>query len=307
MNKLRLVQLLESVLSKGNFNEQSNEITFHCPFCKHHKKKLNINLISQKWHCWVCGVGGYTIFNLFKKLKVENSYYVSLSKIIGKDLSIIKNYDKKYETPTLPKEFTPLASARLKNPETKNALLYLRNRNITSQDILKYNIGYCDGGKYGGMIIVPSYDKDGNLNFFTGRSYYDVAFKHLNPVVSKDIIGFELFINWNEPITIVEGAFDAIAVKRNAIPLFGKLILDKLKLKILEKNVRRINIALDKDAMKIAIEMAEYFMSNGIIIHFVELPEKDPSELGFKNITTLLKEVKKMTPKNLLEYKINEY
>jgi DNA primase len=307
MNKLRLVQLLESVLSKGNFNEQSNEITFNCPFCKHYKKKLNINLISQKWHCWVCGVGGHTVFNLFKKLKVEKSLYVSLSKIIGKDLSIIKNYDKKYETPTLPKEFIPLSEASLKNPETKNALSYLRARSITSQDILKYNIGYCDGGKYGGMIVVPSYDKDGHLNFFTGRSYYDVVFKHLNPVVSKDIIGFELFVNWNEPITIVEGVFDAMAVKRNAIPLFGKLILDKLKLKILEKSVRRVNIALDKDAMKMAIEMAEYFMHNGITVHFVELPEKDPSELGFKNITTLLKEVKKMTDKNLLEYKINAY
>ena len=50
----------------------------------------------------------------------------------------------------------------------------------------------------------------------------------VGPKVSKDIIGFNLFINWNEPIVIVEGAFDAIAVKRNAIPLFGKVILDKL-------------------------------------------------------------------------------
>ena len=42
MNKLRLVQLLESVLLNGNLNEKSSEITFYCPFCKHHKKKLNV-------------------------------------------------------------------------------------------------------------------------------------------------------------------------------------------------------------------------------------------------------------------------
>ena len=178
---------------------------------------------------------------------------------------------------------------------------------MTSQDILKHNIGFCESGKYGGMIIIPSYDKDGVLNFFTGRSYYDVNFKHLNPTVSKDIVGFELFINWNEPITIVEGAFDAIAVKRNCIPLFGKLILDNLKIKILENNVKRVNIALDKDAMKNAIEMAEYFNSSGIDVHFVELPEQDPSELGFKRITEIIQSIKKLTPQKLLEYKIHAY
>ena len=87
MNKLRLVQLLESILSKGNHNHQSNEITFHCPFCKHHKKKLNINLISEKWHCWVCGVGGHKIVGLFRKLKLEKRFFTDLSKIIGTTLS----------------------------------------------------------------------------------------------------------------------------------------------------------------------------------------------------------------------------
>jgi DNA primase len=306
MNKLRLVQLLESILSKGDFNQQSNEITFHCPFCKHHKKKLNVNLISEKWHCWVCGVGGHKIFGLFKRLRVNQGFFNTLSKITGTSLSSVK-YDKEYEMVLLPPEFQPLSESNMKNPEAKNALSYLLSRGLTAKDILKYNIGYCGSGKYNGMVIIPSYDETGTLNFFTGRSYYNVSFKHLNPTVSKDIIGFDLFINWNLPITIVEGAFDAIAVKRNAIPLFGKLILDKLKIKILEKGVKRVNIALDKDAMKNAISMADYFNSNGISVYFVELPEKDPSELGFNSITELIKNVKKLTPQKLLEYKINAY
>ena len=55
-----------------------------------------------------------------------------------------------------------------------------------------------------------------------------------NPQVSKDIVGFELHINWNYPVCLVEGAFDAIAIKRNAIPLFGKTIPDQLKHRIIE-------------------------------------------------------------------------
>jgi len=297
---------LESVLLSGSLNDKSSEITFHCPFCKHHKKKLNINLISQKWHCWVCGVGGYTILALFKRLKVEKRFYDVLNKITGNNFSRV-SVDKEYDFLSLPSEFIELAKATKNNPEVKNALSYLNKRNITSQDILKYNIGYCPTGKYGGMIIIPSYDQTGLLNFFTGRSYYDVNFKHLNPTVSKDIIGFDMLVNWNEPITIVEGAFDAIAIKRNSIPLFGKLILDNLKIKILDSKVKRINIALDKDASKNALEMANYFFSNGIDVYLVELPEKDPSELGFKTITNIINKVDKLTPQKLLEYKINEY
>ena len=303
MKSLRLIQLLESVLSKGYHNQKKSEISFNCPFCNHRKKKLNINLLSQKWHCWVCGMGGHTILGLFRKLKVEKKYYEILSKITGgKTYSVGKQYDHL----SLPLEFVPLYGATIASPEVKNALFYLKKRGITSQDILKYNIGYCPSGKYGGMIIIPSYDEQGKLNFFTGRSYYDVSFKHLNPVVTKDIIGFDLFINWNEPITIVEGAFDAIAIKRNAIPLFGKMILDNLKIKILEKRVCRVNIALDKDAMSRALDMCEYFIANGISVHFVELPDKDPSELGFNKIINLIDKVKELTPLKLLEYKINE-
>jgi len=254
----------------------------------------------------VCGVGGHKIFSLLRKLKVKTQFFDILNKITGNNNSNTSE-NKNYETLILPFEFKPLHESNKNNPEAKNALSYLIKRNLTTQDILKYNIGYCETGKYGGMIIIPSYDESGNLNFFTGRSYYDVNFKHLNPIVSKDIIGFDLFVNWKEPITIVEGAFDAMAIKRNAIPLFGKQILDNLKIKILDKHVKRINIALDKDAFKSALEMSEYFIGRGIDVYFVELPEKDPSELGFRSITKILSDVKKLTPQKILEYKIYAY
>ena len=79
-------------------------------------------------------------------------------------------------------------------------------------------------------------------------AYEDDTFKHKNPQVSKDIVGFELHINWNYPVCLVEGAVDAIAIKRNAIPLFGKTIPDQLKHRIIENNVKTIYICLDKDA-----------------------------------------------------------
>ena len=157
------------------------------------------------------------------------------------------------------------------------------------------------------MVIIPSYDKDGILNFFTGRSYYnDATFKHKNPKVSKDIIGFELYIDWDQPITVVEGVFDALAVKRNAIPLFGKIVLEKLKKAVVQHKVKNINIALDKDARSKALQSCEYFINNGVSVTLIDLKEEDPSDLGFSKVNTLIQDSIDLTPYKLMEMKIKE-
>ena len=53
------------------------------------------------------------------------------------------------------------------------------------------------------MVIIPSYDENGRLNFFVGRSFYpDSIMKHKNPVASKNIIPLELFVSWDFPIIL---------------------------------------------------------------------------------------------------------
>ena len=149
-------------------------------------------------------------------------------------------------------------------------------------DIVRYNIGYCDSGMYGNRIIVPSYSETGELNYFIARDVFDGGMKYKNPPVSKDVVGFELFINWDEPIILCEGVFDAIAIRRNAIPLFGKTIPKSLRKKIYEKKVKEIYILLDSDAIKDSIKITDDLMRNGINVYFVKLSEEDPSDMGFK-------------------------
>ena len=302
MGKLRLLQILEQVLGLSKVNEHTGEVGFHCPFCKHHKKKFNIHVPTEKWQCWVCGAKGRTIVSLFKKLKVSIDVINRVSKLTGKKVSV--DSSKKYEDLSLPSEFIPLYKASSKSPEYKNAIHYLLGRGLRKEDILRHNIGYCERGRYGGMIIIPSYDSDANLNFFTGRSYYqDAKYKHNNPRVSKDIIGFDLFVNWEEPITVVEGAFDAIASRMNTIPLFGKLMLDSLKTKIIQNKVERINIALDRDALSHALTMAEYFMKLDKEVHLIELGDKDPSEMGHFEFNKLVKNSVPLDFSKVMEYK----
>ena len=276
-----LKQLLESVLGKSKSARGGEEAVFTCPSCNHHKKKLTLNLSTQKFQCWVCGYKGHRAFRLLKAVSASPKAY-DLLKDIDSQYSFKKQTTTKVPSGSLhlPQGVTPIMSSSA--ILSKHALHYLNQRGITAQDVVKYDLHYCEEGPLKNMVVIPSYDKDGKLNFFTGRSYYkDSSFKHKNPKVSKDIIGFELFINWDEPITIVEGAFDAIAVKRNAIPLFGKIILDNLKKKIIEKNVRDIYIALDTDAREKALDICQYFTDNGINVYLIELGEKDPSDIGY--------------------------
>jgi len=304
MSKFSVISLLESVMGRGKINSNDN-IAFHCPFCHHNKKKMEINIVTQYWHCWVCNAAGRKLAVLFRKLNVQREKIAKLVDLLD-DVEWKPNKTTT-DTPVLqlPEGYRPLWKLQEMSPEYRNAVHYLKGRNITIHDILKYRIGYCRKGLYKGKIIIPSYDANGSLNYFVARAYYtEDKFKHKNPPASKDIVGFELHINWKMPIILVEGAFDAIAIKRNCIPLFGKTISNTLKKRIVEKGVKDIYICLDLDARKQALETAEYFMSNGLNVYFVDITGKDPSDLGFEKITNVLHETHKMNETELMEQKI---
>jgi DNA primase len=155
------------------------------------------------------------------------------------------------------------------------------------------------------MIVIPSYDNNGNLNYFTARNFEkNSTLKYKNPSVSRDIIPFELFINWDLPFILCEGPFDAIAIKRNTIPLLGKNIQSTLMKKIVKSSVDKIYIALDKDAQKQALNFCEKLMSEGKEVYLVDMQDKDPSEMGFENFTNLIQDTYPLTFSSLLEKKL---
>jgi len=305
----RLLTLLESVLGKSKKTSGDN-YAFYSPFVDHYKPKLEINIrINSKgdnpWHCWISDEKGKTIKSLFKKLHVSKSTWDEYNSIFNK----VNRYASEYETTEiverveLPKEFKPLYEPS-NSFKRKHALNYLLNREIRLEDIVKYNIGYCHSGEYQDKIIIPSYDNHGKLNFFVGRSFYETKFKHKNPKVSKNIIGFELLINWDTPIILCEGAFDAIAIRRNAIPLFGKSIQSELEKKIIGNSVKKLYICLDSDAIKNAIGLAKKFMSYGIQTHLVALDNRDASELGYEQINKKIYDTPPLDLKKLMEYQL---
>ena len=302
-----LVALTNSVLGTGKATARGN-YAYHCPLCHHSKPKLEINMSENAkgenaWHCWVCDKKGKKLYQLFRAIEVSPDVMSELKaivKYIGPD-TVVQTEEKL----KLPKEFRTFDNLKASDVEGRQALAYLRNRGITEDDILKYSMGFCATGRYAKMIIIPSFDANGTLNYFTGRSFEKEPFqKYKNPSVSRDIIPFELFINWNIPLILCEGPFDALAIKRNVIPLLGKNIQSKLMKKIVTSSVEKVYIALDKDAQKQALNFCEQLLNEGKEVYLVDMQDKDPGEMGFDNFTKLIQETYPLTFRDLLEKKL---
>jgi hypothetical protein len=129
--------------------------------------------------------------------------------------------------------------------------------------------------------------------------------KYVNSFGSKDIIGFEMFVDYHQPITLVEGAFDAISVRNNAIPLFGKTLSNKLKSALICNTVKKVNIVLDNDAMADSIRISEFLLKNNIETRLVKLDGKDPSEIGFTKTWELINNTQVLDFESLFRNKLS--
>ena len=301
-----LLGTIENILGKSNKRARDN-YAFHCPFCNHRKPKLEINMATNEeghnpWECWVCQTRGRTIRSLLYQLKTPKEQAAEILKYLPKGVQI--EY-KGLSIIELPKEFQPLYAASTTSVVANMVRKYLYDRGLTDNDFIKYGIGYATTGDFGGRVIIPSYSESNQLNFFVARTYDGNYFKYKNPEASKDIIFFENLINWSQPIILCEGVFDAIAIKRNAIPILGKSISTSLYKKIITSKTQDIYVALDSDARDRALQIAEKFLNEGKNVFLIELPDKDPSEMGFESFTKLVQQAKELDLSSLMLNKLD--
>ena len=302
-----LLGSLENVLGKSNKRARDN-YAFNCPFCNHRKPKLEINMATTDegknfWECWVCKTRGQSIYSLAKQLQLPKNEAQEILKYVKKG----KKYEYKgEEVVQLPKEYQPLFSASSTSFVANKVKKYLYERGLTDNDFIKYSIGYTTNGDYGGRIIIPSYSQSNRLNYFTGRTYEGGYFKYKNPDTSRDLIFFENLINWNQPIILCEGPFDAMAIRRNAVPILGKNLAPSLVKKLIISKAKDIYIALDEDAQKDALEIAEKLLNLGKRVFLIDLEKKDPSEMGFEQFTQLIQSAEELDLSGIVMHKMKQ-
>ena len=282
MNELNgLENILASFLGDSKSGVVDGQVDYCCPQCADDdgiesdgKFNLAVNFYKNCYHCWKCECENDThgkISNLIKRYGNES--------ILSQFREEVKNIkkSKEYEFDFLENGLMfeedeelivalPLDTYDFKldgNKKEAPALKYLMERGMGEYFIrkfdLKYTDSFCRNRNFRNRIIIPSYDKYGILNYYTGRDYSGKSFrKYYNYENSsrKDIIFNEKFINWDGDVYLVEGPTDHLVVP-NSIPLLGKSINSDFYLFecIIKKSKSNIIVFLDNDATSDAFEI----------------------------------------------------
>ena len=287
------VKIVTDIL--GSYRKLGNEHLYHCPYCGHHKKKMSVNFVLNAFKCWVCDTRGKNIYRIVRKFGNYNQRQKFLELQGRLDLTEFDNLFKELnneeeeQTVDLPKEFISLCNKRLPI-SSQRPLAYLKSRGISKRDIQLWKIGYCNEGRYGGRIIIPSFNNNGDCNYFIARSYVGHNRKYLNPPCGRDIIFNELSVDWDEPIVLVEGVFDAIVAGENSIPILGSTLRKESKLfQALAINDAQVYMALDDDAQK-----KSNYMIQSMLKYDMEV---------FKINTSLIEDIGSITTQHFEELK----
>ena len=292
----------------GRCWSNGTEHLFHCPKCKHHKRKLSINVDKGVFKCWICDYSGTKVSQLVRRY--APSYYADYRQLEGEidiakyDTIFAENAPEPPQIIDLPDNFQTLTGKKTRVKQ--RALKYLYSRGFTDRDILTWKIGFCDFGEYQDRVIIPSFDDEGNVNFFVGRSYTDDWMKYKNPQVSKDIIFNDLNIDWEDDVILVEGAFDAMKCK-NAIPLLGSTLREKSRLfqKICERKPN-VYLALDEDAKGKEFLIAKKLREYGIAVKTIQVaPYSDIGEMPQEVVEQRKQNADFITEMDYLKYKMH--
>lgn len=288
-----LVELLTDVLGKPKQHyESKGQISFDCPVCADEKGldkgdgkgNLEINYGRHVYKCWSCSETHGThgplgkLFDQFATKKQKKVYnLIKPEEFKAKDV-----YKPGLK---FPEGYTTFEDSNPRFIPHIEAYNYLKSRGITDEMIKDFKIGYTAIGDFAYRIIIPSFDKDNNLNYFIARSWVKKKIKYKNPSVPKDeIIFFESRINWDKDIYLVEGAFDGLFLD-NPLVMLGKKMSQLMFTTLYENANGNIVICIDGDAWDDGIKL--YHELNGGRLYnkikIIKLPkDKDVCDLRGK-------------------------
>lgn len=233
--------------------ESKGQASWDCPVCDNgrHKSNFEVNYFKNVYQCWSCAETEETHGSIYKLIKTWGTkQQLDTYRLLRPDSFQQPTIDATKVFAGLPTGFMKFNDTNSESFDYNRAHNYIIGRGFTDEKINRYNIGYTTEGKYHHRIIIPSHNADGEVDYFSARSYIGSGRKYDNPEYPKELIIFnEFYIDWNKDVYLFEGAFDHLAVE-NSIPMLGKVMSDLLWNKLYDNAKANIIIGYDPDAMK---------------------------------------------------------
>ena len=247
------VSFIRSVFGEIIIDSSQQNIAVSCPSCNDKsKKKFSININTWQCHCWVCGVKSKSLLSILKRYSNPDRVGVFLSSFHAGEITSNAHDNEAGDCQLeLPSGFELLVdNIDTRDPDMRSCINYVRKRGLTRKDMWRFMLGSSKYGRFKRRIIMPSFNVEGDLNFFVGRAIDpDARRKYINSDASKKMIIFnEINIEWNKPLTLVEGPFDLMKSNFNSTCLLGSSLSKESALfyKIVT-NKTPIVLALDSD------------------------------------------------------------
>lgn len=299
------------ILSKDGIN-----LNIPCPFCKDsnkNKRKMVIHLEKCFYHCWVCDKKGSNISYLMSRVSpLLGDTAKSVFKTKRKAFNLFEEeIEEKIEPVHLPDNFHFfLEDFNLSNPDVRDVFNYAKKRGITKHKLFMLRAGYSLSNDLRRYLILPSYDKNGELNFYVSRNIdadTTNSFKYKNANVSKNKIIFnEINIDWSIPLTLVEGPLDLLKTNDNATCLLGSALNEEMLLfQQIVKNKTKINLALDSDVYHKTIKIAKLLSQYDVEVDILDTRgAEDVGDMTFEKFNEVLNNKKSYKEEDSLLSKI---
>jgi DNA primase len=302
--------LFEAAFGSGYM--ETGKVNFHvsCPSCKDgrkNKKKLYIELATGWYHCWVCGTSGKNINFLFRKF--AKNYAPRCAQLFHEDRSYTDQQalEEIILPPELPEDSVLLMSAK-NDPDANDVKRYLKARGLTKMDMYRWRICVSNEFKFRRKAIFPSFTASGQLNYYTARCIDETKFKYKNADVPKRTVIFNEFdINWDEPIILVEGVFDAVKCPENTVPVLGSSLASGSNLFMrLKQHESTVIVAFDEDAESRIHDVCRRLSLAGCSVYNLTIKGNDLGSRTKSDVRDILATTARWTPVSFLNHKISK-
>jgi len=246
------------------------------------KHKLVIHVERQCLHCWVCGFKARSLMPLLLRHASREAAATYREKFLaGRVLSVSE--EAQCAELRLPDGFRMLACAAESDSAAQRALRYVCDRRGLDRRMLwRFRPGVCDDPGWRDRVIMPSFDGQGGLSFFTGRALAPGMVSYRNCDVDKGSVVFnEINVDWSSRLVLCEGPFDLVKCGENAAPLLGSSLPEEgVLMDSILVNRTPVALALDSDMRVRSQELGRRLSEYGIDVLVVDLGDRhDPGEM----------------------------
>lgn len=265
---------------------RGSEIKLNSIFCEDYKHHLWCNPSGGKnqipygvFHCWKTDTKGSLVSlvmqvdkcsfeDALETLDSPNHNLDDLEKQVQNifesksQTKFIEIEKTKIDLPPNTYKFDDLPSV---NYYKKNAGEYLRNRKISTDGLL-----ICVSGQYKNRIIIPYYNKNGDLIYYNGRYVGDSKLRYMGPpkdlgVGKGDVLYVPKWPEDGEKIYLAEGEFDAMSLSQCGYysAAFGGKNLSDAQINIIKPYVPVLCLDADKAGAEALLFMGDSLLKRG--------------------------------------------